>query len=185
MEPTRIMVVDDERPVAREVRRCLENWGYSVCAVADSGDLALELVRTHRPDLVLMDIVLKGSKDGIEAAADIRSEHDVPIVFLTAQASRFLIERAKQVEPYGYLLKPFVERELRATIELALFKSQRDRERFGTPDAMLITCVHCRRIKNESGHWESFEAYLWRHYRTALSHGLCPKCSKERYPDVF
>ena len=123
----RIMVVEDEYLVAHDVELSLEHLGYNVSAVVDSGEEALDRAERERPDLVLMDIVLAGMLDGIDTATLIRARHDVPVVFLTAYADKNMIDRAKQAQPYGYLVKPFDSRELGSTIEIALFKSEQDK----------------------------------------------------------
>jgi len=122
MSEPRILVVEDEGIVARDIRHTLERLGYAVPAVASSGEEAVEKAAETHPDLVLMDIVLQGDMDGVEAADQIRSHFDVPVVYLTAYADENLLERAKITEPFGYLLKPFQERELHATVEMALHK---------------------------------------------------------------
>lgn len=122
MTSTRILIVEDEIIVASDLEIRLEKMGYSVCGLASSGQEAMTLARTHKPDIVIMDIVLKGELDGIETAALIRSEQNIPVIFLTAYADEHKLERAKPIEPYGYLVKPFQYRELKATIEMARYK---------------------------------------------------------------
>jgi PAS domain S-box-containing protein len=120
-------VVEDENIVATNLRMELTNLGYDVPAIASSGEEAVRLAGEVQPDLVLMDIVLKGSMDGVEASEEIRDRFDIPVVFLTAYADDPTLRRAKITEPFGYLLKPYEERELRTTIETALFKHQAQR----------------------------------------------------------
>ena len=115
-----ILVVEDEGIVAKGIEAMLKKLGYDVPAVVSSGTEAIKkAVETH-PDLVLMDIVLEGDIDGIEAAAQINSRFDIPVVFLTAHADELTIKKAKMAEPFGYVVKPFNERELHATIEMAI-----------------------------------------------------------------
>ena len=118
----RILLVEDEAIIAHDLKRRLERLGYEVVGITDNGEDALALAAKRRPSLVFMDIVIQGAIDGIETAARMRPLLDVPIVFLTAHADPATIERAKQVGPYGYLVKPFEERELQTTIEMALFR---------------------------------------------------------------
>ena len=122
MTATEIMVVEDERIVARNLQNELEGLGYKVPAIASSGKEALEKIEDTLPDLVLMDIVLKGDMDGVEVSDQIRDRFDIPVVYLTAYADDATLRRAKITEPYGYLVKPYEEKELRTTIELALFR---------------------------------------------------------------
>ena len=124
MKPTRILVVEDEGVVGRDVQNTLVQLGYVVPDVARSGEEALELVKRIAPDLVLMDIRLSGALDGIETAARIKADHGAPVIFLTALADQETIARAKATEPYGYLLKPFNDRELQSTVEMAVSRSR-------------------------------------------------------------
>jgi two-component system cell cycle sensor histidine kinase/response regulator CckA len=117
-----ILVVEDERIVAEDIRRSLETLGYAVIAVVSSGEEALQKAAEENPDLVLMDIVLKGDMDGIEAAQEMNSRFNIPVVYLTAYADDRRLQRAMVTGPYGYILKPFEDRELRTTIEMALYK---------------------------------------------------------------
>lgn len=124
MTKTQIMVVEDEGIVAEDIRQNLQNLGYIVSAVASSGEQALIEVAANIPDLVLMDIVLSGELDGIKTAAQIRSRYNIPVIYLTAYADAKTLEQAKLTEPFGYIVKPFNDRELRTTVEIALYKSK-------------------------------------------------------------
>ncbi len=124
---TRILVVEDERIVAEDIQKRLQNLGYTIPSVASSGEEALQKVEEDNPHLVLMDIVLGGEIDGIEAAKHVRSRFDIPVVFLTAYTDEKTLERAKTTEPFGYLVKPFEDRELHAAIEMALYKHKMDK----------------------------------------------------------
>lgn len=137
-----IMVVEDESIVAKDIESSLGRLGYTVCALASTGDEAIAAACQHRPDLILMDIMLKGKTDGVEAARQISSLLATPIVFLTAYSDESTIRRAKQVNAYGYLLKPFEERELRTTIEMALYKSVMER-RLQQNREWLETILNC------------------------------------------
>ncbi|HEX9136677.1 MAG TPA: PAS domain S-box protein, partial [Nitrospirota bacterium] len=128
MKKGTIFVVEDEVIIADDIKSYLQKFGYKVPAIAASGEEALKRVRDIRPDLVLMDIVLRGEMDGIETAEQIRSEFDVPVVYLTAFADDQTLERAKITEPFGYIIKPFEERDLYKTIEMALYKHKMERK---------------------------------------------------------
>ncbi len=119
-----VLVVEDEVIVAEDLRASLEEAGYRVSAVAYSRASALENVARERPDLILLDIMLAGGNNGIEVAETIRARDDVPVVYLTAYSDDTLIQQAKETAPYGFLLKPFNERELHATVEMALYRHQ-------------------------------------------------------------
>jgi PAS domain S-box-containing protein/putative nucleotidyltransferase with HDIG domain len=120
MSKARILIVEDERIVAADIQRSLENIGYSVVATVSMADEAVSVAGDQLPDLVLMDIVLEGEKSGIQAADEIRRRFGIPVVYLTAYADEDVLERAKKSEPYGYIVKPFEHRELHSTIEMAL-----------------------------------------------------------------
>ncbi|MDI9634124.1 MAG: response regulator [Methanolinea sp.] len=133
----RILVVEDERIVAEDLRETLEDMGYSVAGIAGSGEQAIEMARQEVPDIVLMDIMLSGEIDGITAASQIQGTLDIPVIFVTAYSDQNLIERAKVTEPYGYIVKPFNERELRSCIEIALYRHRAERE-IRKRDAILL-----------------------------------------------
>ncbi len=128
METSNILIVEDEFIIAKDIETSLENMGYKVCAVVSSGEKAIAKVKREKPDLVLMDIVLKGSIDGIEAARQIRSLFKIPIVYLTAYADQNTLDRAKITEPYGYLIKPFNDKELNTAIEMACYKHKMEKK---------------------------------------------------------
>lgn len=125
--PPTIMIVEDERVVAKDLEMTLRRLGYEVCLTASTGEAAVELVESSQPDLVLMDVRLRGGMDGVEAARLIQFRHDLPVVYLTAFADEVTLRRSLETEPYGYLVKPFREKELHATIETALSKSRLER----------------------------------------------------------
>jgi PAS domain S-box-containing protein len=122
----RLLIVEDERIVARDLAQTLTDLGYAVVGTSATGDDAVAQAHDHQPDLVLMDIRLAGVKDGIQAAAEIRSERDIPIIFLTAHSDDDTLRRAKQTGPLGYLIKPFKAAELRCAIEISLHKHDID-----------------------------------------------------------
>jgi len=119
---TRILIVEDESIVAMDMERRLRSLGYDVVEHIMHGDQALETTAREQPDLVLMDIHLKGEIDGIEAAELIKREYRIPVIYITAYSDETTLERAKVTEPYGYILKPFQEREIYSAIEMAIYK---------------------------------------------------------------
>jgi len=119
----RLLIVEDEAIVARDLQGRLKRLGYQVCAIVASGAGAIEAASQHRPDLVLMDIVLKGDMDGIEAAEVIGRDYEIPTVFLTAYADQQTLQRAKLTVPLGYIVKPFTERELGIMLEINLYRA--------------------------------------------------------------
>ena len=128
MAEIRIMIVEDEKIVAKDIQRMLERIGYVVPAAVSSGTEAIQKAEEAQPDLVLMDIMLKGDMDGVEAAEHIRSQFQIPVIYITAYADDRTLDRAKVTEPYGYILKPFHEKELHITIEIALYKDRMERK---------------------------------------------------------
>lgn len=126
LSETRILVVEDEAIVARDLAQRLEGLGYSVTGTAGTGAEALALAEKTRPNLVFMDITIQGPIDGVETAQRIASRMDVPIIFLTAHTDTGTILRARQARPYGYLVKPLEERELLTTIEMAVSRHKSD-----------------------------------------------------------
>jgi len=134
MSDTRIMIVEDERIVAKDLQFRLQGLGYQVVAMASEGNDAIAKVKATQPNLVLMDIRIEGDMDGIQTAEVVHAELDIPVIFLTAYADQATLARAKITEPFGYILKPFEERELQSTIEIALYRHKaeqrlRDNER--------------------------------------------------------
>ncbi|MGF1491357.1 MAG: EAL domain-containing protein [Microcoleaceae cyanobacterium] len=118
--PAQVMIVEDELIVAENVAKNLKKFGYSVSAIVDSGEAAVQTARTNQPDMVLMDIMLQGNMDGVEAAGEIHRQLQIPVIYMTAYGDDTTLERTKKTEPYGYLIKPFKPRDMRATIEVAL-----------------------------------------------------------------
>lgn len=127
MERPRILIVEDESVIAMSIRQILEAQGYQVIAAVPSGEQAVDLAVAERPDLILMDVVLKGEMDGTAAAERIRSIVDIPVVYLTAYADDETLRRARATAPFGYLIKPFEERELCSTIDMALYRAEMER----------------------------------------------------------
>jgi len=117
-----VIIVEDEAVIAMEIEMVLRDLGYRIAGKANNGLRALDLLSSTSPDIVLLDIDLRGSISGIEVAQVIREKYDFPFVFLTALADATTLDRAKKTMPYGYIVKPFNENDLRSTIELALYR---------------------------------------------------------------
>jgi len=124
MPSFKILVVEDESIVAMDIKHRLESMGYIVPAITSSGEEAVKKTAETNPDLVLMDIVLKGEMDGIDAAQQIKDNLDIPVVYLTAYSDEKTLKRAKITGPFGYIIKPFEDRELHSAIEIALYKHE-------------------------------------------------------------
>src|SRR5262245_47649005 len=127
MATARILVAEDEQSIAETLKFRLEQYGYSVLGPVASGEEAVRKTDEEMPDLVLMDIRLKGGMDGIEAALIIKERFQIPVIYLTAHSDDTTIGRAQQTSPYGYLIKPFRDRELGVTVEIALHRRQLER----------------------------------------------------------
>jgi DNA-binding response OmpR family regulator len=133
----RALIVEDEILIAEELRERLSRLGFSVIAAVDNAEEAVAIAVRERPELVLMDIRLKGEKDGVQAAREIRKQVDVPLVYLTAYSDRMTVDRVSETEHDGYILKPFQSRELQSTIEVArqrhaIRAKDKDKEQLGS-----------------------------------------------------
>jgi DNA-binding LytR/AlgR family response regulator len=126
MEKLNIFIVEDESIVAKDIQNSLTKLGYNVVGFANNGKDAIDKITEIKPDLVLMDIMIKGNLTGIDVSEKIKEKMNIPVIFLTAYADEGTLSRAKITEPYGYILKPFKEIDLHSTIEMAVYKHQKD-----------------------------------------------------------
>jgi two-component system, response regulator PdtaR len=194
MTSPKILIVEDEYIIANDIQTSLENIGYNVCGMVASGEKAIKAVKEKQPDLILMDIMLKGEMDGVAAAEIIKSEFDISVIYLSAYSDEEVLKRAKETLPFGYLIKPFRDRELRAAIEMALFKHQIEKEKdqlikelkaalkkVKVLSGLLPICAHCKKIRNDQGYWSIVEEYIQAHSDAKFSHGICPDCMEELY----
>ena len=124
----KILIIEDEVIIAEDISCILSELGYEVVGVIHSSDKAIDYLSFHTPDLVLCDIMIKGPYDGIDVAATIRKKKKIPFVFLTSLSDRHTVSRAKIALPYGYIVKPFDEKDLLTTIEVALYKFSQELE---------------------------------------------------------
>jgi CheY-like chemotaxis protein len=196
--PARILVVEDDVNVAAVMEARLESFGYSVCEIAQSGTKAIETSERHRPDLILMDILLEGDMNGIEAAEKISTTSDVPIIFVTCLNDPSVLDRAIKTNPSGYLVKPYDNAELRSCVEIALVKHRATKERekliaqlenallqVKRLSGLLPICASCKKIRTEQGDWEQIEDYIATHSEADFSHSICPPCAHRLYPEIF
>ena len=123
-----ILVTEDEIIVRKDIERCLTQLGYNIIATADNGNDAIKLALKHKPDICLMDIMIKGDMSGIDAAKEIKANIDVPVVFLTAYADERTLAKAKVADPHGYILKPFKDADIQTAVEMALHKHSKEKE---------------------------------------------------------
>ena len=122
MSKAQILIVEDDGIIALDLQNRLEGFGFSVPAIVSSGEETIQKIKENNPDLVVMDIMLDGEMDGIETADQIRTHFNIPVIYLTAYADDNLLKRAKITEPFGYIIKPFEDKELHSAIEIALYK---------------------------------------------------------------
>jgi len=189
MEQVRILIVEDDRLMARITHDRLVEMGYRISGIVTSGEDAISSVKDDIPDLVLMDIRLNGEMDGIEAASQIHLNSNVPIIYLTAHADDGFLSRAKLTTPLGYILKPCEPATLKAAIEIALYRhsmeQQLEEERRRLQQALdeirtlrgiVPICSYCKKIRDDEGYWSQVEKYVSDHTEAKFSHGICPAC---------
>ncbi len=129
MQKQRVIIVEDDEITSLNLNMSLQKHGYSVVAVCDNPEQAKNKIQTHNPDVLIIDISLQESNDGIELAKEIKTKYDIPFIYLTSYSDEATINQAKQTEPYGYIVKPFDPNSLHATIQMALFKFEVEHER--------------------------------------------------------
>lgn len=197
MSGNRILIVEDEVLVAEEIRMRLVDLGYEVDGVINNGEDALVAAEGFRPDLVLMDIKLKGEMDGISAANRIKADLGIPVLYLTAYTDKETLQRAKATQPFAYLVKPLGERELHVAVEIALYRHKIEMERdhyikklektlseVKTLTGLLPICASCKSIRNDDGYWQQVEAYIESHTLAHLDEAICPDCLRKANIDV-
>ena len=134
-----ILIIEDEAIIAEDISDMLKALGYDVSGIIHDSGKAIDYLGFHTPDLVLCDIMIRGDKDGIEVAELIRSKKKMPFIYLTSQTDRPTLERAKKTLPYGYIVKPFNEKDLLASIEMALYKYSQELEQMAITREKLDT----------------------------------------------
>jgi len=196
----KILVVEDEGIVVLHIKKTLEKLGYVVADIASTGDDAIMKAMECRPDIVLMDVVLKGAVDGVDAAEKIRALFGIPVIYLTAHADEATVQRAKVTEPFGYIVKPFRARDLYISVEFAIYRSKMEanrkaltgqlqdaREKIKTLQGLIPVCAWCKKVRNDKGYWEQLEKYISENTGVNFSHGICPECEgrveKEEFVD--
>jgi two-component system, response regulator PdtaR len=198
MTQPRILIVEDEAIIAADLERRLSRLGCEVVGMAASGEDAVRLATSLKPELILMDINLRGEMDGTQTAQEIRAKLQLPVIYLTASSEDAVVKRAKLTDAFGYLLKPLDERLLHITIEMALYKHRMEQERkklladlqealarVKLLSGLLPICAGCKSIRDEEGYWHQVEAYLREHSEADFSHSVCPRCARALYPDYF
>lgn len=199
MHKTKIIIVEDESIIALDIKKTLEGLGYDVLCIVNNGNEAILNAEKLKPDIMLMDIQLKGDMDGIEAAWQIRSKFDVPVVYLTSYAYDITLERAKRTEPLGYMVKPFDDVSLKITLMMACHKAEIEKklklvtakleksnkelqeaiDNIKVLSGFLPICAWCKKIRDDKGYWNQVEKYISEHSELKLTHGICPECFKK------
>ncbi len=188
----KILVLESEAEDAMHLCDRLVRLNYSVVGFSCCGEEAIEKADQSRPDLVLVDLGLKGVLDGIEAAGQIRAGFQIPVVYLTTDSDDYTMQRAKHTEPFGYLFQPFEDRELEITIEMALYKHTMEQEKEALirelQDALaevrklsglIPICLSCKKIRDDRGYWSRVEEYISKYSSAKFTHGYCPDCSRK------
>ena len=196
MNNARVLVVEDEAIVAMDIANILRNLGHEVTDTVSSGEQAIASARANRPDMILMDIGLKGNMDGVETAAQIRSLYSIPIVYLTAYIDGKTLDRAKETVPAGYITKPYEENDLRIAIEVGLYRAKLEFEReslikelreamakIKTLSGLIPICAWCKKVRDDKGYWQNVEQYVKEHSQADFTHGMCPDCQKKYFPE--
>ena len=196
MSAPKILIVEDEYIIANDIQNSLESMGYDVCGMAASGKKAINAAQEFKPDLILMDIMLKGEMDGVTAARIIKDQFDISVIYLSAYSDKDILNRAKGTLPFGYLIKPFKDRELRAAIEIALYKDRTEKEKarlirklsdalekIKVLSGLIPICSQCKKIRDDKGYWKQVDTYVQQHSEATFSHSICPDCTDELYGD--
>jgi CheY-like chemotaxis protein len=193
----KILLVEDEAIIAADISARLVQMGYTVSGITGNGEEAIALTAKHQPDVVLMDIMLEGPMFGTEAATRIRSEFNLPVIFVTANSDDITLDYAFSASPFGYVLKPFEDRELRVAIEMGLYRHRVEMEReklvgelrqaleqVKALSGLLPICIECKSIRDDKGYWSKVERYIMEHSQASFSHGLCPNCAVKALENV-
>ena len=146
MDKHKIIIVEDDEITSLNLNMSLQKHGYSVVAVCDNTTQAKHKVSTHNPDLIIIDISLDESNDGIELAKYIKEKHHIPFIYLTSYSDDDIIAQAKLTEPYGYIVKPFDPGSLHATIQMALFKYEQENQRKENIDSLKVDKINLEKL---------------------------------------
>ena len=194
---TQVLIVEDDPLVGKMIQGVLEDIGYTVAGKAIDGLQAIEMTQSLRPDVVLMDIEMP-NMDGIEATRHIYESCPTPVVVLTAHERPELVEGASAAGVGAYLVKPSNAREMERAIAIATarFDDLMELRRLNaelqdapaqvkTLSGLLPICSSCKKVRDDEGYWNQLEVYIQDHSNILFSHGLCPECAKELYPEIF
>lgn len=190
MSNIRILIVEDEAVTAADLHDELIARGYEVVGIADTAESALRLAEEDKPEIVLMDINLAGTADGVHAASAMRGA-EIPVIFLTAHYDANTLARAKRATPVGYVTKPFEPHEIAVAIEIGLERHRSDTERMRllreleaerakvrSLRGLLPICSGCKKIRDDEGYWQGIENYIAERSDATFTHGHCPACAQ-------
>jgi AmiR/NasT family two-component response regulator len=190
-----VVVAEDEYLISRDVVSAAQRAGYEVVGVAADGEQALELVRQRSPGAAILDVKMP-RLDGLEVARRLRDESPIPVVLLTAYESRESIAAAREAGVGAYLVKPPESGALKRALDLAVARHQdlMDLRRLNAElhgalarirrlEGIISICMYCRKVRNEARDWQQIEEYLTEHTDTRFSHGICPACYADQFPD--
>ena len=194
---TRILVVEDESIVAIDIKTRLIKLGYEVSRIIATSEDVISAAEELKPDLVLMDISLKGPMLGTEVAQKIQVMLNIPIIFLIAYSDDKTLDQSKRAELFGYITKPFDNVDLRLTIEIALYKANAEKKRknlilklqkasdeIKTLSGLIPVCVSCKKIRDDTGYWQAVEKYVEEHSSALFTHSICPDCIAKLSPGL-
>jgi len=189
MNRTRVLVAENKPTISSDLEGRLRRLGYEVAGRVDSGEAAIRSAKDCRPHVVLMDVEIEGNLPGTDAAKFIQKTLKLPVVYLSANSSDTTICRARDTGPFGFILAPFDERELKVAIEIAVYRHRMELEReeliHQLQDALaqvkalsglLPICAQCNMVRDDGGYWSKVEAYIEQRTKARFSHGLCPDC---------
>ncbi|RME47708.1 MAG: response regulator [Caldilineae bacterium] len=199
-----VLIAEDEPMVAEMIRTVVEDAGYAVTGVAHTGRQTVEMTCRLRPDVLLLDIQMP-EMDGLEAARHIQKTCPTPVVVLTAFENQELLAAAGEVGVGAYLLKPPNPQQVQRAVTIATARfddlmevrrlnaelEARNKEleealaKVKTLSGLLPICANCKKIRDDEGYWQQVELYIEEHSDARFSHGLCPDCARELYPDIF
>ncbi len=203
-EPLRVVLADDDHQIAVENERRLQALEYTVVGKAHNGQEAVEMVAELKPDVVLMDIRMP-VMDGLEATRLIQSTCPTPVVILTSHETPEMLEEASQAGAGAYLMKPPVQKEIQRAITIAMarhgdiikwrqlseeLQSKNQELKAALDDVKLLggllpICSNCKDIRDDKGYWNRIEMFIEEHTGADFTHGMCPKCARELYPDII
>ncbi len=197
MKKKRILIIEDELIIAEEIAIRLKRKNYSVVGICDNAELAIEVIKKKVPDLVLLDITLRGKMDGIELSALIKNNHNIPVIFITANNDHSTFEKAVITEPFGYITKPIDDNILANSIEIALYKAIIDNEKNlliinlkkaleenSNLKKILPICACCKKIRDNHGKWYQLEDFISKVSNINFTHSICDECLNNYYPEL-